>query len=190
MGVCLTLVTFGWCVHTYVPSLQLPSQIPWLAFPNSLACSSQLLALSVLEVEERDERRLVAGGIVLLTCRSLLVWPAALPAGDAAQVSPAIWQMRAQPQSRSLHSLGVRDRELRACPAMWVETHLSHCRVIIVLCHLNGINSSSDEEVTFWWCVIDNILVACWRREKWRPRAQSECFCERVCLAHPETKMR
>lgn len=72
MAVCLMLVTFGQCVCANVPSLQLPSKFLWPSFPNSLACS-RLLAFSVIEAEERDGRRLVAGGIVLLTCRSLLV---------------------------------------------------------------------------------------------------------------------
>jgi len=124
----VSLGTSGQCVHTNVPSLQLLSQILWPAFRNSLACS-RLLALSILEAEERDGKGLVAGGVVLPTCRSLFVWLAARPPADALWASLAVGRMPAQPQNGRMPSLPsprVTGRELHACPTVWVETRLPH----------------------------------------------------------------
>lgn len=180
------LVTFARCVCTNVPSLQLPSKFLWLAFPNSLACS-RLLAFSVIEAEERDGRRLVAGGIVLLTCHSLLVWLAVHLPGDPMQVSLVRWQMCVQPQNRSLHFPQVTDREGPVCMPCYVSGN-TPISLPVYNCSLSF---AWHEEVT-------NFLIAWWTMfwlsteggEKGRPWAQSLSASMRLRLAHPDTKMR
>lgn len=116
-----------------VPSLQLSPKILWPAIPNFLA-GSRLLALSVLEVEERDGKGLVAGEIVLLACCCLLVRVVGQLPGCPMQVSLVIGWMRVQPRHAPAFSLGR-----GGGAAMRVETLLSHCHFPIIL-------------LSFEWC--------------------------------------
>lgn len=153
---------------SYLPNFSgLPSQILWLAAG---------FWLSVIEAEERDGRRLVAGGIVLLTCRSLLVWRAVHPPGDTMQVSLVRWQMCVQPRNRSLHFPQVADREWALC----VPCCVSGNTPISLPVYNCSLSFAWHEEVT-------NFLIAWWTMfwlsteggEKGRPQGTVfECLYE------------
>lgn len=186
----------SWKIHgrlfnTGLLSLQLISRLLWLAFPDSLACS-WLLPLSVLGLEERDRRKLLAGGTVLLTCHSI-VCLAAHPPGDPMQgpdASIACHMTDVCPALKQEPAFSMGHRRGAVCPAMWMVMQLSHCQLVIFLCHLSGMNLGGDEEVTdfliLWWTMF-------WLPtggEKRTPKVQSLSAAIRAFLGHPDTKMR
>lgn len=154
----------------------------WLAatFRNSLACLSKFSGLQPASGSlslwggGESGRRLVAGGIVLLTCQSLLV--PAHPLGDPMQVLLVTGQMRVQPWTGACILLG-------SWPGSCVPP-LS-LPVCIALCHLNSVSSSGDEATWLFRNVMDNVLVITEGEEKGGPRVQSL-----MPLWEPNTKMR
>lgn len=139
-----------------------PSKIPWLAASSWLSQS----------VAWRREMGKGWWWIVGLTCRSLLLWPAAHPPGDVVQVSLVIWWpcVQARNGSRSAFSSGrVKGAGCLRCP-------MSGNAPISSFCHLNGMSSSGGEEVT-------NVFVICRRRGE--RKAQAVVFVSaRACCTH------
>lgn len=169
------LVTFEKCLCTNVPSLQLPSEMCWLAFQNSLACS-QLLALAICSVEERDGKGLV------VDCCADPPFPPGVTGSTSTRwhgASVPCHMMAVCPglaRGRSAFSSGrVKGAGCLPCPVSG-NTPLSS------LCHLNGMSSSGGEGVT-------NVLGICRRRGE--RKAQATVFASvRACWAHLDTKKR